>query len=147
MHPLRFLQKLLKKVTKVWIGNLLCGNFNSVVICNLDTSSPFWGRSASLCDILNREDLYDTWRCLHANEKTFTNYSPRYNYYSRLDLFLVDRLLLQRIYASSIQDVAWSDHALVTLEIEEGNTVPLHPQACEGVTTQYSRIPSPGGTL
>lgn len=112
-HPLRFLKSLLKKVSKMRKGNLvLCGDFNIVPDQQIDSSSVGRGRPISLCGLLHTEDLYDIWRCLHGNEKDFTFFFHRHKSYSRIDLILADKWLLQRVTSVGIQDITCS-HGLI----------------------------------
>lgn len=91
-HQIRFLRKVFKKVFRVRVGSLLlCGDFNVIVDGQLDSISSVRSQSHYFRDLLIKEELYDVWRCLNANEKSFTYYSPRHNSYSRIDLFLADR--------------------------------------------------------
>lgn len=63
------------------------------------------------------EELYDPWRCFHASERDYTFYSSTKKSYFRLDLFLVNKHLLQSVTSAQISFVIWSDHSPVALEL------------------------------
>ncbi|OCT65909.1 hypothetical protein XELAEV_18042162mg [Xenopus laevis] len=117
---IRFLEKVLPKIKKEQKGSLImCGDFNKTVHPNVDCS-PFKKRSKSnLAQLLHREELFDVWRCQHQGEKDFTFFSPVRKMYSRIDLIVVDKWVLQRSRKSLIGHITWSDHAPITIEILE----------------------------
>lgn len=101
-HQLHFLNRLIQKVTEVKKGSLLLGG-------------DFRGRIPDLGPFIQREDLFDVWRCLHATERDYTFFSGVHSSYSRIDLFLADLSLLQH---TSECTILWSDHAAISLTIQ-----------------------------
>ncbi|OCT91737.1 hypothetical protein XELAEV_18014801mg [Xenopus laevis] len=113
-------EKLLQKVKSEQKGSLLvCGDFNKTGNPILDCSPNRQRNNTKLAHLLHREKLFDSWRCHHQGEKDFTFFSPVHNMYSRIDLILTDKWVLQRIQKTSIGHITWSDHAPVFLEIQE----------------------------
>lgn len=96
---------------------MICGDFNLTADHHLDTSTSKAKRAPpSLQPLLHDDDLYDTWRCQHANEHDFTFHSPRHNTCSRIDFHL-----LQSVSSSSIHTISWSDHATISIVVKEEN--------------------------
>lgn len=62
-------------------------------------------------------------RC-HADERNNTYLSPCHNIYSRINLFVADKWLLQENSASTIHTVTWSDHVPISITV---STKPTHP--------------------
>lgn len=87
----------------------------------IDTTSKSKKPLPKLQPVLHSEDVYDVWRCQHAGEWDLTFHSSSHNSYSRIDLILVDKLLLQAV-SSTIHDISWSDHASVSITVVEGHT-------------------------
>lgn len=97
---------MLSRIDKVKYGNLeLCRDFNVTADPHVDSTSPVNHRLPSLRALFRKEDLYDAWRCLHDKEWDYTYFSARHNAYSRIDIFLVDKWLLQQISSSTISDI------------------------------------------
>lgn len=96
--------KELYKAKALQYDNLLiCGDFNATPDPLLDTSS---GKGTlSLQSLLHKEEVFDTWRCLHDYERDYTFFSSRHCSYSRIDLFLADKWLLQNIETTKIHDI------------------------------------------
>lgn len=103
-NPQQFLQKVLKTTTKI----------------QKDTTKGTQSKRKGMKDILSQEDLHDPWRCLHSTEKDFTFYSNVHKSYSRIDFFITDRALLQKITDARINNITWSDHAPISLVINLG---------------------------
>lgn len=119
-HQIRFLKRLYRKITTIWRGSLMiCGDHNLTPDYTIDTTAKAKRPPLTLQPFLNSEDVYDVWRCQHANERDYTFHSSRHNSYSRIDLILVDKLLLKAVSSSTIQDIMWSDHALVSITVVE----------------------------
>lgn len=69
-HQIRFICKLLKRISTMRYGNLIiCGDFNLTVNTKLDITIKKPTHTTILRHLLHTEELYDSWRCLHANEK------------------------------------------------------------------------------
>lgn len=65
------------------------------------------------------QDLNDPWRCLHTTERDYTNFSLVHKSYSRIDFFLTDKYTLQKVTKATIHNITWSDHAPITVNIED----------------------------
>lgn len=85
----------------------------------MDSTAPSRTRSQVLGPLLRREELYDIWRIHHLQEQDFSFFSNAHNTYSRIDLFVLGRSLLQLASYSTIETIKWSDHAAISLSIEE----------------------------
>lgn len=110
----------MRKLKKIQQGSfLICGDFNTVPDLNMDSMSTPTKRSLSLSPFLRNHKLYDVWRCTHANEKDYSFYSHRHCVYIRIDLFLADKWLLQKITQTKVNNITWSDHASVLFEIRD----------------------------
>lgn len=121
-QQMKFLRSVLHKANKVRQGHLLiCGDFNLVTDIHMDTTSAAKRRESPLKQFLATHDLFDVWRCYHGSEKDYTYFSPHHKSYSRIDMFLTDKWLLQNISASVIHTIAWSDHAPITITITDTN--------------------------
>lgn len=94
----------------------------------MDTTSRNPTRKASLKELLLQEDLHDPWRYQHTSERDYTFFSNPHNTYSRIDCFITDKSLLQRVMGAKIYNITWSDHAPISLEISDSltcNGIPL----------------------
>lgn len=100
-------------------GNVICGDFNAVPDKDLDLSSDtsLQQRRATLDSIISSSGLYDIWSCQHSSEKDFTFFSNVHHTYSRIDLFLTDKFLLQQVVKSEIHCITWSDHAPISISV------------------------------
>lgn len=115
-HQMSFLGKALCKAPKLCKGHLLiCGDFNLVVDIHMDTTSAAKGRESPLKHFFAANDLYDVWRCHHGSEKDFTYFSLHHKSNLRINIFLTDKWLLQKISTSVIHTMTWSDHAPITV--------------------------------
>lgn len=118
-QQISFFKKILRKTQDVRKGHLLiCGDFNPVVDIHMDTTSAAKRRESPLKHFIASQDIYDVWRCHYGSERDFTYFSPHHKSYSRIDLFLSDKWLLQKISASVIHTMTWSDHAPITISID-----------------------------
>lgn len=99
-------------------------------------------------NILLNKSVYDAWHCSHISERDYTYYSPRFNSYCRIDIFLVDKWLLQWISSSEIADITWSDHVSLTISESEScrptllwrcNNRLIKEQITKQVITQHIR--------
>lgn len=124
-HQIRFIKKLIKTVQSLQKGSIsFGGNFNAVTDHILDTSFTSKGSCPELKTLLHASKLYDVWRCHYGNENDYAFFSPRHTSYSRIDLFLVDKWVLQQTSSSSIYDITWSDHASISFTMEEKDDCP-----------------------
>lgn len=126
MHQIRFLHKVLKKIRTAQQGSLIiCGDFNLTWDPALDSTLKSRRPTQSLQSLMHAHDLYDAWQCLHANERDYTLFSSSHQSYSRIDQFLIDKGLLTKIKKLVINDITWSDHASVTMEV--GDSASINP--------------------
>lgn len=103
---------------------ILTGDFNAIPDKELDLSNPMRSqlRRPTLAQFLASSDLFDVWRCQHSSERDFTFFSNAHHTYSRIDLFLVDTFMVQKIVRSDIHVISWSDHAPVSISVGGQNT-------------------------
>lgn len=101
----------------------MCGDFNAIVDQKMDTSISSLNRSHrdTLSNFLDSSSMFDVWRCQHATEKDFTFFSHAHKTYTRINLFLTDKFLLQNVYKSEIGNITWSDHTPVSITVGGGN--------------------------
>lgn len=100
-----FLNKIWKKISTLWKGHLnSCGDFNAIPNINLDLSGAKRHRKcrATLAHFISSSNLFDIWNSQHSPERDFTFFSKAHYTYSRIDLFLVDKFLLQKVTKSDI---------------------------------------------
>lgn len=119
-QQIRFIRRTLAKPCSIQKGQLLfCGDFNTPMDPIKEQSrSP--ARKTGPKQFLLQEDLHDPWRYHHTREKNYTFFS--HNTYSRIDCFLTDKNILQKVVKAQIYNISWSDHAPISLEISEGRT-------------------------
>lgn len=95
-------QMQLKVIREVQQGHvLICRDFNLVPDNKMDSSSGPKRFTSPLNSFLTTNDLYDAWRCCHTAERDYTYLSPHHNTYSRIDMFVSDKWLLQNIIEST----------------------------------------------
>lgn len=123
-HQMHFLKKTLRSARKTQKGHLLvCGDFNLVPNKEMDSTTGSKRHASPLDKFISTNDLFDVWRCCHTSERDYT-LSPRHNTYSRIDLFLTDKRLLQKISNSTIHTTTWSDHAPISISISANSPQP-----------------------
>lgn len=89
---------------------ILCGDFNAVPNRDLDVSgqTKHSRNRLTLQDFISSSGLYDMWRC---------HFSSVHHTYSRIDLFLVDKFILQQISKCELHCITWSDHAPISVVV------------------------------
>lgn len=115
-NPHQFIQKILKKTRKSYIlWRLQC------------TYGPRYGhlqgRNYLQEGIISHFFLRRHVWCLEMpahNGKGLHFFSHVHKSYSRIDYFIADKLLLPKITKACIHNITWSDHAPITLEINQG---------------------------
>lgn len=113
-----FQRKLWKNVSKLQQGRVvICGDFNLPLDTSIDIKGPSLRktRSSALLPFLHTHALYDIWRCQHSMEKDFIFFSKPHHTYSRIDLFLGDKQLLQ----DALDSITWSEHEPMMLTLGE----------------------------
>ena len=87
-----------------------------------DSTLDKLGRSVSLdsgfSDLKSCCNLRDAWRLLHPRDRQFTWFSPDHSIASRLDTFLVPRLLCNQVTRCGILPCVFSDHNFVILDYD-----------------------------
>lgn len=115
----------------------MCGDFSLVADPIMDASSRSKSHSPSLGSFIHTEDIHDVWCCQHANEHDFTYFPPQHNSYTCIDMFLVNKLLLQKVASSTISDTLWSDHAIICISLVEVDSCsPMYPWRCNNSIIQ-----------
>lgn len=115
-----FIRKTISKAISTRQGHLLvCSDFNLVADVQMDTTSAAKRRNSPLGKLLTSFDLHDAWRCHHGSEKDYTYFSPHHKSYSRIDMFLADKWLLQNVSTSTIHPMTWSDHNPISVWIND----------------------------
>lgn len=66
----------------------MCGDFNTVPNSQMDSTTAPSKRTPSLANFLRSHELYDAWRCTHANERHYS-FSHRHCTYTRIDLLIL----------------------------------------------------------
>ena len=87
-----------------------------------DSALDKLGRSVSLdsdfSDLKSRCNLRDAWRILHPRDRQYTWFCPDLSIASRLDTFLVPRLLCSQVTRCDILPCVFSDHDFVILHYD-----------------------------
>lgn len=121
---IHFLSKLMKKINRFKQGQLMiCGDFNIVPDNSIDSSSQSHRLPSPMGSLIRTNDLYDVWRRHHTTERDYSYFPPRHNSYTRIDYFLVDKWTLPNISSSEINTITWSDHAPVTMTLEDSPSI------------------------
>lgn len=68
-----------------------------------------------LSSLISLEDLYDSWSCHHGTERDYSFYLTIQKSYSRIDLFLTSKALLQKNLLNYV------------LKLSRGETTTLYP--------------------
>lgn len=98
-HQIHFFRALFKCIASVKYGHLLiCGDFNLPTDPHLDTSSRVKGRGTLLRQLFHTKEVYDVWRCQHAIERDYTYFSSRHRTYTRVDMFVSDKIILKNTW-------------------------------------------------
>lgn len=120
------MKKIWKKVSSMRQGNIImCRDFNAIPDKDLDLCSVTRHQQhrTTLNQFISSSGLYNVWRCQHSSEKYFMFFSNVHHTYSCMDLFLVDKFLLQKVVKSEIQCITWSDHAPISISVGDQCTV------------------------
>ena len=84
----------------------------------LDKLSRSVSLDSGFSDLKSRCDLRDSWLLLHPRDRQFTWFSPDLSIASRLDTFLVPRLLCSQVTGYDILPCVFSDHDFVILDYD-----------------------------
>lgn len=109
-----FFNDLLLRLAAVEGHCLVGGDFNLVLNPAIDRSSPKSLTPSGAASILNHGiielGLCDVWHTLNHNKKDFSFFSNDHNSYSRTDMFLAPKNILNRIKDCSYLAAVLSDH-------------------------------------
>lgn len=120
-HQLSFIRKTIATAKEVGSGGLIvCGDFNVVMNKSVDRSVGCHRFAQELQPLADEEELHDAWRYLNSTERDYSFYSSSKKTHSRIDFFLVDRVVLPHVVSSSIGYITWSDHAPVHISLNTG---------------------------
>lgn len=103
------------------------GDFNQIFDMVLDRSRPSNLKQRKSVDILinicKDMGLVDIWRLLNPKGRDYTFYSANHKVYTRIDYFLISHSLIPYIVTCSIGSILVSDHADISLSIQQPNNV------------------------
>ena len=88
---------------------LLAGDFNCYDGA-LDKMGGSVSIDARLSDLKSVDFVRDAWRFKHPKERQFTWYNSDFSIASRLDSFLITRILCDRVSSCEIRPCVYSDH-------------------------------------
>lgn len=126
---LAFCKKFLNKVQSLAVGDVIIGgDFNAPIDSEIDTNSLSSRSRADLQTIIQESPFHDIWRYQHGGERDFTFISPVHLSQTRIDFILVTKNLLHKVVRSDIGSATWSDHAPVSIEVNNGLPNPPPPQ-------------------
>lgn len=98
---------------------LLCGDWNVVQDCSLDTFNILHNRNPQcrkkIEEIIEKLELVDPWRVCHPNEKKFTWRQPTPIKQSRLDYFLVSEDIFSLMKNTKIIPGYKTDHSAIVM--------------------------------
>lgn len=107
------------------------GDFNTILHPIDDTSSskclrpppktPDLTHFASTMECLH---FLDVWRLSHPADREFTFYSNPHNIFTRIDYLLCTEDLVPMVSGADIHDIAISDHAPISIELENPDIYP-----------------------
>lgn len=95
----------------------MCGEFDDVADLALDSTNTKRRPIGSVRAVMECSDLYDAWMCGHGEERDYSFFSNFQLSYFRIDMFLVDRRVLQLVHSTRTDLSTWSDHAPVSLQL------------------------------
>jgi len=109
-------------------NTILCGDFNLLMDLTLDkkggNQTTNFKCSSTLKEWMEEENLYDVWRVIHPDAKTYTwrsNHKPPI--FCRLDFFIVSAKVLGETTKCYIGPGLNSDHSYVSLNIKSNINV------------------------
>lgn len=126
-------------------------DFNLAPDASIDIKGPSPRKpcQATLIPFLHAISLFGIWRYQHAMERDFTFFSKPHCTYSRTDLFVGDKQLLQDATETNIQSITWSDHAPISMTLgdrtalEEWSTPNGNPHLKEYFDFNKSPVTNP----
>ena len=105
---------------------LLAGDFNCYDGA-LDKMGGSVSIDARLSDLKSVHFVRDAWRFKHPKERQFTWYNSDFSIASRLDSFLITRILCDRVSSCEIHPCVYSDHDFVLLDLDLHTTIKWGP--------------------
>lgn len=104
---------------------LLAGDFNQVLDGALDKSRFFQTAMpkdrAAIHMLMKDIGLIDIWRVVNPSKREYSFYSHCHKSYSRIDIILISKNLINAVIDSNINAISLSDHAPVVLCLQ------IHP--------------------
>ena len=82
---------------------------------------------ARLSDLKSVHFVRDAWHFKHPKERQFTWYNSHFSIASRLDSFLITRILCDRVSSCEIHPCVYSDHDFVLLDLDLHTTIKWGP--------------------
>lgn len=100
---------------------IIGGDFNTVLNSSLDRSTtPSNYKPLKSSEIIkqymNEIGLADVWRIQNPIKREYSFFSAPHNNFSRIDFFLVNNSVIQRIYDTTIHPIILSDHAAISFK-------------------------------
>lgn len=101
---------------------ILGGDFNFVLHPQLDRSNPGPNSKISkagtiIHNFMESYALVDPWRYNNPTSKQFSFFSPVHHSYSRIDFFIVDKIILPNITGCQYNSIVISDHSPVQIDV------------------------------
>lgn len=138
-NQIRFLKKLFRRIATTQRGSLvITGDYNSTTDFTIDTTSKSKRPLPRLQPLLHSEDVYDVCRCQHSNKWDYTFHSSRHKTYSRINMILVDKMLLQALFSSTIHNI------YISITVGGNTPIPAYMWHANSCTLQ---MPSHAATI
>ena len=102
------------------VNTIIAGDWNNILNYNLDRTpqgKSLTKSSKTMIKIMDEMGWVDVWRMKNPSVKDFTFYSNPHKCYSRLDYFLIPRMLVASVTKCSIGSIHISDHAPISLSL------------------------------
>uniref|UniRef100_A0A8D0MV91 exodeoxyribonuclease III n=1 Tax=Sus scrofa TaxID=9823 RepID=A0A8D0MV91_PIG len=118
----RYIQQILTDIKGEIDGNtIIVGDFNTP-LTSMDRSSRQKTNKAReiLKETIEKSDLFDTFRTLHAKKSEYTFFSNAHQTFSRIDHILGHKANLNKFRSIEIISSIFSDHNAMKLEINHG---------------------------
>lgn len=113
-YPTKFLLGVVERFMEFRTGwAIMVGDFNICMDSEIDCTSrarqPGTARGESLKKKLHQYQLMDGWRIQRAKIRDYTFHSTVHGTYSRIDLFLEEHRMLNKVIGSNIEIGTFSD--------------------------------------
>ena len=113
-----FFQNIAKLITRdcKWI---IGGDFN----CQLDSDNRQDGSVVELQNLIEQNDLLDTWRNIQTNNPGYTYYNKKLRKPTRIDYILSHDTFLNQVKDITVSTVGITDHRLINLRLDNSETI------------------------